>query len=226
MKAKNIIPNTRVFWKTFREKRLAALRSPDDLFSGFVFEASLRQSRCTGIAVALFFFAHVWQVLSTFKGPWKHTWLGVHTSQFDKSVNEIYIYTPILLLFTYGHGPFVTERASSHFQGGGPPDLGVELFGIKTWFGHTKSKQKLLNLSEKNQVALAEDFSELSTHLPSKLHLVNFCIFLPRFKPSHHSWCGGAWWGGWPGSRQLSKRVPFCVVEWNLVCGGRYFAKS
>ena len=43
--------------------------------------------------------------------------------QFDKSAHDISTFLP----FTYGHGPFVTERASSHSQGGGPPDLGVEL---------------------------------------------------------------------------------------------------
>lgn len=163
---------------------MAAFRTPDDLFSGFVFEASLRQSRCTGIAAALFLGTCLTSCFNySNEGPWKHTWLGVYIQA--NSISQKMIYLIILLPFTYGHGPFVTEWASSHFQGGGPPDLGVELekiFGNRTCFGHTKSKAAKF-VRKKVQLALADDFSQLSTPLPSKLLRITSAFSFPVSSP-------------------------------------------
>ena len=108
------------------------------------------------------------------------------------------IYLIILLPFTYGHGPFVTEWASSHFQGGGPPDLGVELekiFRNRTCFGHTKSKAAKF-VRKKSSTCFGWWFFPVEYPPTFKVASDNFCIFLPRFKPSHRS-CYVMRWLAW-----------------------------
>ena len=73
--------------------------------------------------------------------------------------------------------------------------------------------QKLLNLSAKKvQLALADDFPQLSTPLPSKLLRITSAFSFPVSSPHI---AAATWWGGWPGSRQLSKSALLC-------CGGEF----
>ena len=69
-------------------------------------------------------------------------------------------------------------------------------FRNRTCFGHTKSRAAKFIRKKFNLIWLMTSFSELSTHLPWKFPLDNFCIFLPCFKPSHRS-CYVMRWLAW-----------------------------